>query len=246
MKRLIGRVKQANKDFLLIQPEDVIAVGVSGGKDSVALLYALHLYQKSCGFNFKVIGINIMMGFPDMDFQEINDFCLKNHIEFYQEPSQIAAILYKQQNDDGTLKCSLCSKFKKAAVIKGAKKYGCNKVAFAHHSDDAVETLLMNAIFGGRLATFLPSMYLDREEITFIRPFIYCYEQDIIQAVQRNQLPLAISTCPMDKHTERENTKQLLQQLYQRYPQAQQNFQRMLSNQKQLQLWQIIGEESIK
>lgn len=238
LQEILKQIRKADNDFDLIQDGDVIAVGVSGGKDSMVLLAALHMYSKFKSKNFKVVGINIMMGFPDMDFSDVIQFCDEIGVPFYQEPSQVYEILKLNPDKKGRIQCSICSKFKKALVIDAAKKYGCNKVAFGHHSDDAVETLFMNMIHGGKIATFTPKMYLSRTDMNFIRPLIYCYEQDILNALELNEIPYVTSTCPNDKHTEREETKLLLQELYAKYPNARHNFVYMLSNQNQIELWE--------
>lgn len=241
MKKVLGCIKKADNDYNLIQENDRICVGVSGGKDSMLLLYALHLYQKTCvrmkTKNFEVIGIHIQMGFPDMDFQPAIDFFKEKEIPFYEYDSKIYEILKIQANEDGSLKCSLCSKFKKATVIDAAKKEGCNKVAFAHHGDDAIETLLMNAIYGGRLATFRPKMYLTNTEMNFIRPFVYAYESDITNAINEAHVPIIKSTCPMDGHTKRQEAKELLESLYSKYPSAKENFLLALHNSDKVDLW---------
>jgi len=237
MKKILGCVRKADQEFNMIQDGDRICVGVSGGKDSTLLLYALSLYQRFADVSFEVIGVHIEMGFPDMKFDELNRFMKDKHIELYHYHSDIYQILQINKNPNGTLKCSLCSKFKKATVIEAAKQHNCQKVAFAHHSDDATETLLMNMIFGGKIATFLPQMYLDRTDIQFIRPLLYAYESDIQEAIQEANIPVVTSTCPNDKHTEREEMKKMLQELYKKYPQAKHNFQLMLSNENQTMLW---------
>ena len=168
MKKVLGCIRKADEEFDLIQDGDKICVGVSGGKDSTLLLYCLSLYKKFARVKFDVVGVHIEMGFPNMDFSEVDTFCKKNNIELYHEPSDVYEILKLNKTDDGRLQCSLCSKFKKALVIDGAKKYGCNKVAFAHHGDDAVETLFMNMVYGGKIATFTPKMYLSRTEMNQI------------------------------------------------------------------------------
>ena len=237
MRKILGCIKKADRDFHLIENGDRIAVGVSGGKDSTLLLYALSLYQKMHIKEFELIGIHVEMGFPDMDFTELDTFLKTQGIPFYHEPSQIYEILQINKEKDGRLKCSLCSKFKKASVIETAKKHGCNKIAFAHHADDAIETLVMNAIFGGRLATFKPNMYMDRTDTTFIRPFVYAFESDIENSIRNNRIPVVTSTCPMDKHTQRQATKEMLEYIYRKYPQAKENFLKMLHNKEQVSLW---------
>lgn len=246
LHKILGDIRRADIDYDLIQDGDRIAVGVSGGKDSMVLLTALHMYSKFKEKSFQVVGIHIKMGFPNMNFSEIVSFCAKEGIEFHEIDSKIYDILDKNRDKEGRLRCSLCSKFKKAAVNQGAKTFQCNKVAFGHHSDDAVETLLMNAIYGGKLATFLPKMHLSRDEVEFIRPLVYSYEKDISQAIHRNQIPFVTSTCPNDGYTKRQTMKDLLNKLYDEFPMAQNNFLKMLYNQQQLELWHPITSEISK
>ena len=234
MKKVLGCIRKADQEFDMIQDNDKICVGVSGGKDSVLLLYCLSLYKKFADVKFDVVGVHIEMGFPNMDFSEVDAFCKKNEIELYHESSDVYEILKLNKTDDGRL---LCSKFKKALVIDGAKKYGCNKVAFAHHGDDAVETLFMNMVYGGKIATFTPKMYLSRTDMNFIRPLVYAYESDIVTAVKEANIPIVESTCPADKHTKREEFKQLLNDLYKKYPQAKNNLLTSLTNEKNTMLW---------
>lgn len=244
LQSVLRKIRRADRDYRLIEEGDVIGVGVSGGKDSMVLLCALHMYARFKDKHFRVIGIHIEMGFPDMDFSEANRFCAHWGIELRHYPSQIYEILKRNRTKDGALQCSLCSKFKKATVITAAKELGCTKVAFGHHSDDAVETLFLNMIHGGKIATFLPKMYMSRTDTTFIRPLIYCYESDIAQAQQRNEIPFVKSTCPNDGFTQRQDIKELLQQLYLDYPMAKSNFIYMLHNQKQIALWEKAEEET--
>lgn len=246
LHKILGDIRRADFDYNLIQDGDRIAVGVSGGKDSMILLTALHMYSKFKDKSFQVVGIHIKMGFPNMNFDEICTFCESEGIEFHEIDSKIYDILDKNRDKEGRLRCSLCSKFKKAAVNQAAKTFSCNKVAFGHHSDDAVETLLMNAIYGGKLATFLPKMHLSRDEVEFIRPLVYSYEKDISQAIKRNQIPFVESTCPNDGFTKRQTMKDLLHSLYDQFPMAQNNFLKMLYNQTQLELWNPLSKPSEK
>ena len=239
---ILGDIRKADQDYHLIDDGDRIAVGVSGGKDSMVLLTALHMYSKFADRNFEVVGIHIKLGFPNMDFSEVVAFCRQQGITFYQFDSQVYEILKRNPDKEGNIKCSLCSKFKKATVIDAAKKLNCTKVAFGHHSDDAVETLMMNAIHGGKLATFLPKMYMSRTDTTFIRPLVYSYESDILSALERNQIPFVKSTCPNDGYTERQAMKDMLQEFYRSYQMAQKNFIRMLYNEDQVELWHREGD----
>lgn len=243
LQDILRSIRKADQDYHLIEDGDCIAVGVSGGKDSMVLLAALHMYSKFPEKNFRVVGIHVKLGFPNMDFQAVVDFCKQTGIEFHMEDSQVYEILQKYPDKNGRIKCSLCSKFKKATVIEAAKKYGCNKTAFGHHGDDAVETLLLNAIHGGRIATFKPKMYLTNTQMMFIRPLIYCYEADILNAQRNNDIPYVKSTCPNDGYTQRQEMKEMLQDLYEKYPSAKGNFLYMLSNEQQVDLWHKENEE---
>lgn len=229
MKRIIGKIVNANKKFKLIENGDKIAVGVSGGKDSVALLYALSLYQKFSNIKFDLVGITLKLGFPNMDFSKIEAFCKEKNIEYLQVQTEVYPILQHNLNKQQDISCSLCSKFKKGILIHEAKRLNCNKVAMAHHFDDAIETLFMNAIYNGYLASFKPKMYLDNSQITFIRPLILCTEREIIKDCNKNHLPIVESTCPRDKKTAREKIKKWLNNdVYKKFPQAKFNFQNML------------------
>lgn len=236
LKTVLADIRNADRDYHLIEDGDRVAVGVSGGKDSMVLLTALHMYSKFQHKHFQVVGIHIKMGFPNMNFDEIEAYAKQMGIEFHMFDSKIYSILQLHQKDD-KLPCSLCSTLKKGAVVQEAKALNCTKVAFGHHSNDAVETLFMNMIHGGRIATFAPKMHLSRENITFIRPLLYCYEENILAAQQTNQIPFVKSTCPNDGFTERQEMKDMLNELYRKYPMARYNFVLSLHNEAQVALW---------
>ena len=242
MKKILGCIRKADRDFSLIEDGDKIAVGVSGGKDSMALLYALHLYQKFAPVKFELVGITLKLGFPGMDFNPVVEFCEKHGIEYHLVDTEVYEILKLNGTPDGKIPCSLCSKFKKAILIKKGTELGCNKISMAHHADDAVETLVLNTIYNGFLSTFKPKMYLDRTDVTFIRPLVYCYEDDIIAAANRH-VPIVPSTCPMDKHTSREDVKQLLKKLYAEFPMAKQNMLNALSNGDRVSLFNDFNDK---
>jgi len=237
MKLLLRKISHADYDYDLIQDGDVIGVGISGGKDSTLLLYALEKYKQKSGKQFNVIGIHIQLGFDGDPFDPVQAYFDGLGIQLIQSPSHVAAILEKNLTPDGRIRCSLCSKFKKAAVIAVAKENGCNKIAFAHHADDAVETMMLNAIYGGKLNTFDPTMYLTESKVTFIRPFIYVRESEIIAQSQQIGIPVIKSGCPMDGVTKRQDMKELLAEIYERFPQSRDNFLKMLHNPDQISLW---------
>lgn len=246
-RQLLGAIRQADLDYGLIADQDRIAVGVSGGKDSLFLLTALQQYrliaQRYDHKDFTVMGIHLEMGFPDMDFSAVRAYMKAHQIAYVDYPTRLYDILKLHPRRDGSIDCSLCSTLKKGAMVKAAKEYHCNKVSFAHHADDAIETLFMNMIYGGRIRTFETAMHLSNSGMDFIRPLVYCFEKDIAAcALNELKLPVVQSTCPNDGHTKRQVIKDLLQQVYAAYPQARQNFLTSLSNTGQLSLW-VKGED---
>lgn len=240
MSTVLGCLKKADIDYNLINDGDRICVGISGGKDSMVLAKALQLYKHFSKKQYEVVCVHIEMGFPTSDFSNIEEYFNENEIEYHVVPSKpmIYEVLKLNLTNAGKLPCSICSKMKKAAICQAAHQFNCNKVAFAHHADDAIETFFMNMIYGGRLATFLPKMDLTRENVTFIRPLIYCKEKVISKTLTTSKIPFAISTCPNDKTTERENIKQILNNLYKTHPEAKANFLNMLHNKEKMELWE--------
>ena len=250
IKKLVGLIRKADKAYKMIDDGDRIAVGVSGGKDSMLLLYCLNKYKNVAkrfdNKDFNIVGIHLDMGFSNMDFTKVREFCQKENIEYYDIKTRMYDILKLNNNEDNTLKCSLCSNLKKGAVMKEAKMLNCNKTAFAHHGDDAIETLLLNMIYGGKIATFAPKMFLEDSQMMFIRPFIYVFEKQINQSIKEIDIPIVSSTCPNDGYTKRQDIKELLHNIYHQYPSAKNNFLLALHNEKQLSLWHEIEENNKK
>lgn len=246
LRKILGCIKKADEEYNLIENGDKIAVGVSGGKDSVLLLYALNSYKRMVEKEkkFEIVGVHINLGFPNMDLTVLKDYFANLNIKLDVVDTDIAKILELNRANNGRLPCSICSRMKKAVIIKYAKDNDCNKVSFAHHGDDAIETLLMNAIYGGRIATFSPKMYLDKSDITFIRPFVYARENEVSKSAKKVELPIVISTCPNDKETQRSEMKKMLHNLYHNYPTAKDNFLLMLHNPSKLDLWNPIEKDS--
>ena len=168
---------------------------------------------------------------------KVADVLEKAGIEYHEYPTRIYDILQLYPDKNGRIECSRCSTLKKGAMVRSAKEYGCNKTAFAHHADDAIETLFMNLTYGGRAATFQPAMHLSNTGMDFIRPLVYSFEAEIRSTAETLGLPIVQSTCPNDGFTKRQETKEFLARIYQQYPPAHENFLRALSNQEQLRLW---------
>ncbi len=241
MKKILAQVRKADRMFHLVDDGDRIAIGLSGGKDSGLLLYTMYLYRflyrNTYQKDFEICGIHIDLNFGEEDFSAQEEWFSQYSIPIHKESSKICDILELNRTKKDRIDCSLCSTLKKGAVIKAAKELGCNKVAFAHHADDAIETLFMNMIYGGRIATFDPKMYLTNSETTFIRPFCLSLESDIAKTCKSLSIPVIKSGCPNDGFTKRQEIKELLHSLYHQYPQAKENFLLSLYNKEQLNLY---------
>ena len=212
LQQVLSYVRRAADDYHMIQEGDRIAVGISGGKDSLTLLYALHGLQRFYPQHFELHAVTVDLGFRNLDLSKIESICRDElKIPYTIVKTDIADVIFEQRKESNP--CSLCAKMRKGALNDAIKKEGCNKVAYAHHKDDVVETMLMSLIFEGRFHSFSPVTYLDRTGITVIRPLLYMNEADVIGFVNKNQIPVVKSPCPADGHTKREYVKQLLRQL---------------------------------
>lgn len=238
IRTILACLRRADNAYSLIHHGDKIVIGLSGGKDSVALTYALYLYQKFSHTDFVIQPVILDLGFPSFDPTPMQQFCASLGLNLIvSDNKEVYSILKIQQKDSPHLPCSICSRMKKAAINKVANDLGFNKVAFAHHIDDAIETLFMNEIYGGRIATFAPKMLLERADIEFIRPLIHVQEKDITRLIKEENLPVSSSGCPADKVTKREDIKQFLAQLYKKFPTAHENFDVMLTNFEKEDIW---------
>ncbi|MBO4902557.1 MAG: tRNA 2-thiocytidine(32) synthetase TtcA [Lachnospiraceae bacterium] len=216
LKRLLSYTRKAVDDYHLIDPGDKIAVGISGGKDSLTLLYALHGLNRFYPNPFDLIAVSVDLGFEAADFTPVQDLCAKLDIPYHIIHTNIARIVFEDRKEDNP--CSLCAKMRKGALNEAVKELGCNKVAYAHHKDDVVETLLLSMIFEGRFHTFKPLTYLDRMQLHVIRPLIYVEEADVIGFKNKMELPVMKSPCPADGYTKREYAKELLQTMNRDHP----------------------------
>lgn len=239
-RELLAKIKRADETFNLINEGDKIVVGISGGKDSIVLFEALITYKQYAKKSFTIIPVILDLGFEHFDATSyINHFKERGYDLYVSDAKNVAKILEIQKDRQNLVKlpCSICSKMKKAAINEVANSLGANKVAFAHHIDDALETLVMNMISGGRLATFQPKMHLERANITFIRPLLLCDETLVTRVLKELNLPLLDYACPNNKKTRREDIKVLLNSIYTTYESAKKNFQLMMVNDQEMGLW---------
>ncbi len=218
LQQVLSRVRKAVEDFNMIEEGDKIAIGISGGKDSLTLLYAMSYLRKFYPKKFDVIGVAVDVGFGNINFDKIQELCDELEVEFHVVKTEIAKIVFDIREESNP--CSLCAKMRKGALNDAVKKLGCNKVAFGHHKDDLVETMMMSLIFEGRLHTFSPVTFWERSGITLIRPLLYMYEGEVKGFVREKNLPVVKSPCPVDGSTKREYAKDLVNQINREHPGA--------------------------
>ena len=216
LQKLLSLTRKAVDEFGLIEDGDKIAVGVSGGKDSLTMLYALHGLMRFYPHPFTIEVITVDLGHPGFDSAKIRALCEQLSVPFTLVKTEIAQIIFEERKESNP--CSLCAKMRKGALNEMAKKLGCNKVAYAHHKDDVVETMLLSLIYEGRFHTFSPNTYLDRMDLTVIRPLLFVDEADVIGFKNKYGIEIEKSPCPVDGYTKRQYATELLQSLNQENP----------------------------
>lgn len=215
MQKLLSRVRYAVQKYDMIHEGDRIAVGISGGKDSLSLLCALSELRKFYPEHFELCAVMVDMGFhlteaapPEPDLTEIGELCRRLGVPFYVHRSEIARIIFDVRREKNP--CSLCARMRRGVLHDVVKACSCNKLALGHHFDDAAETLMLNLFFEGRFGSFSPVTYLSKKDLVMIRPLIYTHEKDIKAFVRRAGLPVIKSSCPADGNTERALMKEYL------------------------------------
>lgn len=228
LQQLLSFTRKAIDDYQMIQEGDKIAVGISGGKDSLTLLYALAHLKIFYPKKFNIVAITVDLGWKNFDLDKIHQLCEHLKVEYIVVDTDIAEIVFNQRKE--TNPCSLCAKMRKGALNEKIKELGCNKVAYGHHKDDLVETMLLSLIFEGRFHCFSPVTYLDRMDLTVIRPLMYVKEADVIGFRNKMDLPVAKSPCPMDGYTKREYAKDLVKKLDLEHPGTKERMFRSIIN----------------
>ena len=236
MEQILSYVRRCVEDYDMIAPGDRVAVGVSGGKDSLLLLHALSLYRKFSHKDFTLMAFTISMGLEPFDLSGIHRLCQDLGIPYVVKQTEIGDIIFNKRKEKNP--CALCAKMRRGALNDMCREYGCNKLALGHHRDDAIETLLMSLFYEGRFHTFHPKTYLSRTGITAIRPLCYLPEYHVRHMVQELNLPVVKSPCPANGETKRQEMKELMQALRKRYPDAPDRFLHALQSDKQYDLWQ--------
>lgn len=210
MQKILGYMRKAIQEFDLIQDGDRIAVGVSGGKDSLVMLKGLVLLQRFIGIDYTVVAITLdpHFGGEKGNYEPVAELCRELGIEYILIDTHIGEIVFDIRKEPNP--CSLCARMRRGALHDAAKAAGCNKVALGHNYNDVVETFVMNLTIEGRLGCFAPKSYLSRKDITMIRPLVFAPEKDIRSAAKRNELPIVKSKCPADGVTSRQRVKEEL------------------------------------
>lgn len=216
LQHLMSYVRRAIDDYHMIEEGDKIAIGVSGGKDSLALLHAMHGLQRFYPKHFTIYAVTVDLGFHNLNLDGIVKLCEDLGVPYHIVKTDIGKIIFEDRKESNP--CSLCAKMRKGALNDAMKQLGCNKIAYAHHKDDVVTTMLMSLIYEGRFHTFSPVTYLDRMDMTVIRPMMYVHEADVKGFINKYDIPVVKSPCPADKNTKREYINQLLAQLNKENP----------------------------
>jgi tRNA(Ile)-lysidine synthase TilS/MesJ len=235
MKTVLGCLRRADQDFHMIQSGDRIAVGVSGGKDSLLLLYALSLYRKFSHMDYELHAFTVAMCPGTENFSGVQRLCDTLNIPYTIRETEIAHILFDIRKDANP--CALCAKMRKGILNELAAARGLNKLALGHHREDALETLLMSLLFESRLHTFHPVTHFSRANITAVRPLVYLPEKHVIHMAKVLDLPVVASSCPANGHTKRQEMKELLRELTGRYPRAPEYMLNALKNDRRYGLW---------
>ena len=235
MKKTLGCIRKADTDFHLIEPGDRIAVGVSGGKDSLLLLHALSLYRKFTHKDFTLRAVTVDMGLGNVDFSAISSLCSSLEIPFELRKTQIGEIIFDYRKEKNP--CALCAKMRRAVLANTCVDLGCNKLALGHHREDAVETLLLSLFYEGRFHTFHPKTAMSRTGVTVIRPLVYLPESHVKHMQKVLSLPVIKSPCPADGKTKREEMARLVADMKRLFPDAPERFLHALQHEP-YDLWQ--------
>ena len=214
-QRLLSYVRRAVDDYKMIDDGDKIAVGISGGKDSLCLLLALSDLRRFYPKKFDIEAVTVSLGLPGSDYSDIKELCEKINVNYSVVETDIGQIIFEERKEKNP--CSLCAKMRKGALNDKAEELGCNKIALGHNKDDIVETFFMSLFFEGRINTFAPVSYLDRKKLYSIRPLMYVPEKEARSYIKKNDIKIVKSPCPADGETKRQEIKELIAQLGQTY-----------------------------
>ena len=211
LQKVMSQVRRALDDYHMITDNDRIAVGISGGKDSLTLLLALHGLMRFYPKPFTLHAVTVDLGFDNLDLDKIQELCNKIEIPYTIVKTQIAEIVFEGHREENP--CSLCAKLRKGAFNNAIKKEGCNKIAYAHHRDDMIATMFLSLLYEGRFQALEPVTYLEKSGLTLIRPLLYMRESDVVGFTNKAALPVVKSPCPADGKTRRKYVEELLRRI---------------------------------
>lgn len=238
MKKILGKVRRAIIDYHMIDDEDSIVVGVSGGKDSLLLLNALATYQKFSVEKFELTAVTIDLGFrgtSEIEKKAMTEYIEKLGVRHITVQTNIGNIIFEERKEKSP--CSLCAKMRRGALNDKAVELGAKKLALGHHSDDVLQTLLLSLIYEGRLSTFHPTGFMDRTGITLMRPFIYVSEEEIEGTAKRLNLPIVHNFCPANKLTQREYMSELVKKIEKDIPGSKERMAAAVLHPERNNLW---------
>ncbi|MBQ9409227.1 MAG: tRNA 2-thiocytidine(32) synthetase TtcA [Clostridia bacterium] len=235
MKRLLGDIRRADADFGLIARGERVAVGVSGGKDSLVLLRALAVYSRFDVKPFELVALTLKTGEP-FDTAPIAALCGELGVPYFVEECDLLRQLFEVRKEENP--CALCARLRRGALLRMAADHGCQKLALGHHREDVEETLLMSVLFEGRLHTFHPLTVMEDQPVAVIRPMVYVPEKDVIHMAKKLAVPVVKNPCPIDGHTTRQEMKELLDALSRRYPRAREYLLNALRDEGRYGLWE--------
>ena len=238
MKKTLGCIRKADTDFGMIENGDRIAVGVSGGKDSLLLLHALSLYRKFTHKDFSLHAVTVSLGLEPFDLSKVRSLCEDLDVPYIVKETQIGDIVFNYRQEKNP--CALCAKMRRAVLANTCVETGCNKLALGHHREDAIETLLMSLFYEGRFHTFHPKTRMSRTGITVIRPLIYLPESHVRHMDRILSLPVVPSPCPVNGKTVRAEMESLIRDMKKRFPDAPDRFLHALQHEP-YDLWQKDG-----
>lgn len=218
LQKVMSQVRRALDDYHMITDNDRIAVGISGGKDSLTLLLALHGLMRFYPKPFTLHAVTVDLGFDNLDLDKIQELCNKIEIPYTIVKTQIAEIVFEGHREENP--CSLCAKLRKGAFNNTIKKEGCNKIAYAHHRDDMIATMFLSLLYEGRFQALEPVTYLEKSGLTLIRPLLYMRESDVVGFTNKAALPVVKSPCPADGKTRRKYVEELLRRIDRENPGA--------------------------
>ncbi len=233
LQTILSSMRRAIEDYDMVREGDTIAVGLSGGKDSLVLLKALSVFRKFSPAKFTLKAITIDLGLGNIDFEPLKKLCEDEDVEYHIEHTEIGPIIFDVRKEKNP--CSLCSKMRRGALNTALLSLGCNKLALGHHADDLVETMLLSLFYEGRLSTMAPISFMDRSGVTLIRPLIYTEEKNI--ASYAKCLPITKNPCPADHETQREKMKELIRSIQKDIPFAKDRMLSAIINPDRYNLW---------